>query len=81
MEFKDLINESGLTFTDISTEERRVYHYDGKDDIVIDNPIALNVSKSGGHRLLDGNGVSIYIPKGWKYLSWKVKDGCPHFVK
>ena len=80
--FADLRNESGLKFTDISSEEYRIYHYDGILNFVrIDNPVALNVSKAGGHRLFDGQGVSHYIPKGWRRLEWKAKEGAPHFVK
>lgn len=79
--FEELRNDTSLKFTDISTESVRRYQYRGQEYITIDNPIALNVSKTGGHRVLDGQGLSHYIPKGWIYLTWKAKDGEPHFVK
>ncbi len=81
VKYKDLMNETGLKFTDISSEATRRYQYRGEEFITVDNPIALNVSKAGGHRILDGQGVSHYIPKGWIGLSWKAKEGNPHFVK
>lgn len=59
-----------LKFKDISTEEFREYVY---PDITIriDNPRELNVAKSGGHRVLDAEGMSHYIPSGWKHLRWR----------
>lgn len=82
--FKDLRNESGYEFTDISSEEFRVYEFSSKyniDRVFVHKPVALSVSQSGGHRILDEDGVSHYIPSGWIKLSWVVKDGQPHFVK
>jgi hypothetical protein len=76
----ELRNESGLAFTDISTEEYRVYDF-GTFQVKIEGPVALNVSKSGGHRVLDGAGVSHYIPPRWVHLSWRAKPNAPHFVK
>lgn len=78
------INESGLEFKDISSECHREYMmFSENKPLMIDgNPIALNVSKSGGHRLYTSTGWSYYIqPKeGWA-IRWKVKDGEPNFVK
>lgn len=74
-------NKSGLTFSDISSEDYRVYEFDNGRSILINRPLKLNVSPSGGHRLFDADGVSHYIPKGWIHLKWKAKDGCPNFVK
>ena len=77
----DFKNESGLDFTDISTEAIRRYHYRRDDTVTILSPLMLNVSRSGGHRIFDANGVSHYIPKGWIQLTWVVKAGEPNFVK
>lgn len=74
-------NESNNVFTDISSEEYREYHFSGGELIRIDQPLKLNVSPSGGHRLYDASGVSHYIPKGWKHLKWKAWPGLPNFVK
>lgn len=64
---------------DISSEEYRAYEF-GTDKIVrIENPLKLKLS-AAGHRVLDGQGISHYIPKGWHHLSWKAKDGFPAFV-
>jgi len=74
----ELINKSNYDFTDISSEQYRSYEFIDKV-IIIKKPAFLAVSKSG-HRILDEEGVSHYIPYGWKHLSWKVKEGEPHFV-
>lgn len=78
MEFK---NESHLIFTDISSEQYRVYEFSNGKVIRIDEPQWLNVSAGGGHRVFDGSGMSHYVPKGWVWLRWKARDGQPHFVK
>lgn len=74
-------NQTQHVFTDISSEEYRVYEFSSGKAVRIDNPLRLNVSPSGGHRLFDAEGISHYIPKGWVWLRWKAKDGQPHFVK
>jgi len=73
-------NGTSLKFIDISSEEWREYERSNGTITKIKNPIALNVSKSGGHRIFDGNGVSHYVTGGWIHLYWHVKDGQPHFV-
>ena len=82
--YQSFRNESNSKFIDISSELWREYirQNDDKTEIItrIDEPIALNVSKSGGHRLFDANGECHYIPSGWNHLKWKVKDDQPHFV-
>ncbi len=76
----ELKNESSNKFVDISSEESRHYDFPGGDTVHISKPCWLSVS-SGGHRLLDADGVSHYVPKGWFHLRWKAKEGQPHFVK
>lgn len=73
-------NGTSLNFVDISSEKWREYERPDKTKVRIENPVALNVSKSGGHRIFDASGVSHYIPSGWIHLSWNVKPGQPHFV-
>ena len=75
------VNHSNLDFSDISSEEYRVYEFETGRSILINHPLRLNVSPSGGHRLYDSDGVSHYIPKGWIHLKWKAKNGQPNFVK
>lgn len=74
-------NESGLTFVDVSNELFRVYSWKDGSKVTINRPLKLNVSKSGGHRLLDGMGISHYVAPGWNHLYWEAKAGQPHFVK
>lgn len=77
----ELRNESDLKFVDISSEKIRTYRFPGDEVIQIPGPQYLNVSRSGGHRILNVHGVSFYVPKGWIMLSWEAKDEAPHFVK
>lgn len=74
------INESELEFTDISSEEFRTYDFTESGSVTIKNPLYLNVSKNG-HRLFDDDGVSHYIPYGWRHLYWKARPGKANFVK
>lgn len=83
MTFDDLrVNtnaDTNLKFTDISSEQWRVYRF-ADYQVHIDKPLALNVSRSGGHRIWDEMGISHYIPRGWHHLSWLSKLGEPNFV-
>ncbi|WP_028003164.1 hypothetical protein [Sinorhizobium meliloti] len=75
MEFR---NNSGLEFKDISSEVSRTYHF-AQRSFTIDEPLKLNVSASGGHRIFDASGKSHYIPAGWLHLEWVAKEDAPHF--
>jgi hypothetical protein len=75
MEFR---NNSGLEFKDISSEQSRTYHFADRSFTIVE-PMKLNVSASGGHRLFDSAGTSHYIPAGWLHLEWTAKEGKPHF--
>jgi hypothetical protein len=79
-EIMEFINKTNLEFTDISSEMWREYHFSGGDIVKIDKPLKLHVS-SNGHRIFDAAGFSHYVPLGWIHLSWKAKEGQPHFVK
>lgn len=69
---EQLLTESGLHFKGIMDEKYREYIYaDSSDRYHIDNPIALHVSASGGHRVLDGRGLSHYIAPGWRAIQWR----------
>ena len=80
MQFKDIINGSSLKLNDISSEEWREYEFEENKKVRIENPLGINVSKSGGHRVIDAGGITHYVPKGWFHISWKPKDGKPHLV-
>jgi len=76
------INESKLEFTDISSETNREY-IKFTDNLKLEgDPLYLNVSASGGHRLYTSAGWCYYVQprEGWA-IRWKVKKGSPHFVK
>jgi hypothetical protein len=76
------INETELTFKDISSEKDRVYGFPNGNTLHVGEPLYLNVSASGGHRLYTKDKWCYYIqPKeGW-WIRWKVKEGEPSFVK
>jgi hypothetical protein len=76
----NFINRTQFDFTDISSEAWREYQFQGGQIVRIDRPFRLHVSDDGGHRVFDEHGVSHYIPSGWIHLSWKAREGEPHFV-
>lgn len=76
-----MINKSNHEFTDISSEQFRVYVFENGTEVRIEGPLYLSVARSGGHRVFSDNDVSHYIPSGWVHLWWKVKEGQPNFVK
>lgn len=83
MTYKDLNNKGSYTFFNVSTEQWREYTFikEGTErKVKIKDPIAVAVSKSG-HRVLDKEGVSHFVPAEWIELKWKAKTGKPHFVK
>jgi uncharacterized protein YtpQ (UPF0354 family) len=76
-----LRNESNFEFKDISSEKYRTYVWDNETKITIDEPQWIAVSESGGHRIVDKEEKSHYIPAGWIQLYWEVKSShYPHFV-
>lgn len=86
----ELRNESPNQFTDISSEKYRTYIYlrevgEGKElrtyRYRIENPQYLSVSESGGHRVLDADGMCRYISPGWIAIEWEPIPNAPHFVK
>lgn len=76
----EITNNPNLKFDSLEDEQFRVYEFVDGSSFKIENPVALNVSGSGGHRVLDGTGLSHYIPTGWVHLYWKVKEGAPAFA-
>jgi hypothetical protein len=67
--------EPEMEFKDLTDELYRVYEFPNGTTVQISQPTKLNVSESGGHRVLDANGISHYVPTGWNHLYWKVKAG------
>ena len=75
----ELRNKSGHKFRTIIGAVR-TYHFPGGEEYVIDQPRFLHVSDSGGHRILDSEGVGHYVPAGWLAVSWTVAADEPHFT-
>ena len=73
MKYKDI--DSPLEFKDISTEMYRTYHYLTGDTFTVQSPIGLNVSKSGGHKIICADSTSYYIRIGWIAISWCKREG------
>lgn len=67
------INE--LTFK--STENERWRDYVWADGFVlhIPEPLWVNVSKSGGHRVIDKQKRCYYVHSSWRYITWEGKRG------
>lgn len=63
-----------LEWKNIEHEEYRVYVFPDGSSVQITNPVKLNVSKSGGHRVLDVYNMAHYIPSGWIHLYWETFD-------
>ncbi len=76
----ELINKGRHEFIDVSSEMYRTYVFPNGEEFDIEEPQWLAVSDSG-HRVLDIQETSHFIPFGWIHLKWEVKTGEPHFVK
>lgn len=63
---------------DISAEVYRLYRFPKGETVMIKKPTTLVVSDNG-HRVVDKEGYSHYIPYGWIHLKFKVEKGAPHF--
>lgn len=71
---------NGVEFLDISDEQYRTYVFADGRELVIYDPRGINISASGGHRIVTKDGWSLYVkPKeGW-YLHWRTYPGTEHF--
>jgi hypothetical protein len=79
MTFKQFVkrNESERVFSDISNEAVRTYLYANGSKVVIDDPIALHVSKSG-HYVVRADGLVTFLPygsNGWIALQFATYGG------
>ena len=61
-------------------EEWREYRFPGGELVRIEKPQYLIVSDNG-HRLLDGDGRSHYVPYGWIHLCWENKGDHEFYCK
>jgi len=76
----ELINNSEREFTDISSEDLRVYLLANGQKLEILHPQWLSVSASGNHYIVNSEGTVYVVAPGWMILSWVPKAGQPHFV-
>ncbi len=63
--------------SDISVEIQRDYYWPDFH-LTIHKPVWLVVSASGGHRIVDEDGLAHYVPSGWRHLTWKNKPDAGH---
>lgn len=63
-----------LDWRNINHEKRRIYVFPAGNIVILVSPVYLNVSKSGGHRILTSDNVAHYIPSGWIHLYWETYD-------
>lgn len=75
-------NNPNLEFKSIDKELWREYDFlnEGTNEVYtmrIEKPLVLNVSKSGGHRVIDSTGMAHYIPYKWIAIRWMNKEGAP----
>jgi hypothetical protein len=63
-----------LDWKNIDHEKYRTYVFPNDITVNIICPVLLNVSNSGGHRILDRYDVAHYIPSGWVHLFWETND-------
>ena len=78
--FDSFINTSGLRFLDVSSELYRVYLYPDGTEVTVYEPILLNVSSTGGHRIYDLSNTSHYVAPGFVHVYWTAREGEPNFV-
>lgn len=73
-------DNDNLPFVSVEQEIERTYFFEDGSTYTIQDPQALYVSASGGHRVLDGEGQSHYIQNKWNALTWKVRMGTRPFI-
>jgi len=63
-----------LEWKDIDHETYRVYIFQGGDELRIEEPSLINISASGGHRILTKYNISYYIPYKWIAFFFETDD-------
>lgn len=73
--FEDVTSKpSKCNWKDISKEKYRTYHYPNKEQLFIDNPIAVDLRPSNGHVVVREDGKAFYVPPVWLYIEWENKS-------
>lgn len=74
-ELPELKDGEDLSWSDVSDEQYREYHFGDGKVFRIDEPVSLNVKRKpegDSHRVLDADGKSHYVPAGWIAITLKV---------
>ena len=62
-----------LIFNSTENEQWREYVWGDGYVLRITEPLWVNVSKSGGHRVIDKAQRCYYVASGWRYITWEGK--------
>lgn len=67
-------NQDNLVWHDISMEVEREYFFPSGESILVTSPTRLNVSASGGHRIITADNKAVYVrpAESWA-ISWSIK--------
>jgi len=63
---------------DISIEVYRTYVYADGGEYTISRPKKLYIADSGGHRVVDSEGVTHAPSRPWVAIKWEQTDGKPY---
>ena len=63
-----------LKWRSIHHEIYRTYIFKNGEKLTIDEPAIINISDSGGHRILTKNDISWYIPYKWIAFFFETND-------
>ena len=81
LEFDDIRTFDNDIWQDLSGEQERIYLWLFDEcSYVVENPVALRVSESGGHYVIDKDGIVHYIRSGWNVLSWIPRQDSKYHV-
>lgn len=68
---------SGYSQSDVSEESYREYVYPNGDILEVQQPVTLYITPTGGHRVVDMNGVTTIPARGWVGIRFKQANGQP----
>ena len=78
LNFKDIKVPNNIDFKDISGELWRTYLMQSGNIIRIDDPVALYVTKTGSHYVIDRNGIVTYVRPLFEAIQWEKRENEPH---
>lgn len=77
LEFSKIRIKGDMEFNDLSDELFRSYRFP-QGTVTINDPIALHISDSGTHYIIDEDGKVHVIPTGWIELIWDSSQDAYH---